>query len=120
MKRIIAYYLLLFYIVAACKPFLPLVGDVLAHTFWQDHHAATVHRDQGDRHLHDQLQESASDQNNGDSPAASRYSESVSAHFAPHPQLAFIHSSPALVYRQYYKTDLPNPVIEKSVPPPRA
>ncbi len=96
-----------------------MVGDSLAHTFWQDHHAATVHKDHGDHHLHDQLQDAAADETNGNSPAVSRFSESVSAHFAPSPLLAFTNQPTVAVYRSYYSTKLPSPVIEKSVPPPR-
>ncbi|MEJ7911666.1 MAG: hypothetical protein WKF70_00830 [Chitinophagaceae bacterium] len=120
MKSVVAYYLLLFYLVAACKPFLPVVSDLLAHTFWHTHHASTVHKDDGDHHLHDQLVESAKEEDKGNTSTASRFSESVSAHFAPNSLLPFISPPTVTVHLHYHGTNLPSPVIEKSVPPPKA
>ena len=80
MKTIVAHYLLLIYITAVCKPVLPLVNDLLAHTFWKTEHIITVHHENGKDHVHHELKK-ISDQNNEDANSpAPKSSESVSVH----------------------------------------
>lgn len=47
------------YVFGMIKPVMPLVKDVLAHTFFKAGHMATVHYENGRYHLHMELNEEA-------------------------------------------------------------
>ncbi|MBI3719536.1 MAG: hypothetical protein HY252_13210 [Sphingobacteriales bacterium] len=79
MKQAAVYYLFLIYIMAMCKPILPLVNDMLAHTFYEAEHIATVHQQYGKNHLHNDLKE-ASKENSNNNTAIVKASEPVSVH----------------------------------------
>lgn len=80
MKTTAAYYLLLLYIFAICKPVLPLVQDELAHIFWNAEHIATVHHHHGDHHAEDEIAKAAQDEDNNKVPQTSKTTEPVSIH----------------------------------------
>lgn len=60
MKNPVAYYLLLIYLVAICQPIIPWVQDVVAHTFFESEHIATVHHQNGKHHVDYELRKLAS------------------------------------------------------------
>jgi hypothetical protein len=55
MKRIFIFSVLSIYVFSQLKPFVVIVEDVLAHTFWKMQHMATVHYENGHYHLHSEL-----------------------------------------------------------------
>ncbi len=59
--------MLCIYTFGLIKPTMPLIKDVLAHTFFEKSHKATVHYENGRYHLHielnDEAQQSESKQN---------------------------------------------------------
>ena len=59
--------MLCIYTIGLIKPTMPLIKDVLAHTFFEKSHKATVHYENGRYHLHielnDEAQQSESKQN---------------------------------------------------------
>lgn len=63
MRNSVAYYLLLIYIVTICQPIIPWVQDVLAHTFNESAHIATVHHQHGIAHFHYELEKLATKAN---------------------------------------------------------
>ena len=79
MKSTSAYYLLLFYTFALCKPVLPLIQDKLAHAFQEVHHLSTIHQHQGANHVDSAVAEAAQEQGNG-SDSATKSAEPVSIH----------------------------------------
>lgn len=50
------------------KPVLPLVKDILAHTFFKTSHMATVHYENGRYHLHVELSDEAQKNESKQSP----------------------------------------------------
>jgi hypothetical protein len=54
-KIIIVYLLLCVYSFALIKPLMPVIKDVLAHTFYNLEHMATVHYENGKYHIHTEL-----------------------------------------------------------------
>jgi hypothetical protein len=46
------------------KPVMPIVNDVLAHTFYKMQHLASVHLENGKYHVHSELAAEADKQNN--------------------------------------------------------
>jgi len=75
-----AYYILLLYTVALCKPILPLIQDELAHIFWNAEHVATVHYHHGHHHVEESIAEAVHEEENDKYPGNSRTSEPVSIH----------------------------------------
>lgn len=81
MKYTSAYYLLLLYTLALCKPVLPLIQDQLAHTFREAQHISTIHQHYGAHHAESAIAEAAQEQSNSSS-ASIKTSEPVSIHIA--------------------------------------
>ena len=80
MKTVAAYFFLLLYTLAMCKPVLPLVQDNLAHIFWKAKHLATVHHHHGDHHAEEEVAEAEHAEHADKQPATSKTSEPVSVH----------------------------------------
>ncbi len=119
MKTTAAYYLLLLYLFAICKPVLPLVQDDLAHIFWKTEHIATVHHHHGDHHAEEEVATAAHDEENNKVPLTSKTSEPVSIHIIVQnsyiiPQL-FI-EKPNFGAKIYKVSSLS---LDKHFPPPR-
>ena len=68
MKRV-TWLVLVAYTVLMFKPVMPVVMDVLAHTFWEQQHMLTVHEVNGKFHVHNELVK-ASHQSEKDKQAA--------------------------------------------------
>jgi hypothetical protein len=79
-KTTAAYFFLLFYTLAICKPILPVVKDNLAHIFWKSKHIATVHLYHGEHHAGEELAEAALEESGEKKPVTSKISEPVSVH----------------------------------------
>ena len=120
MKTTVAYYLLLIYITAVCKPVLPLVNDLLAHTFWKTEHIITVHRENGKDHLHHELKK-VSDQNNEDANSpAPKSAESVSVHILLQNNYDFSYSATSEHKHLTSSYSLLSTFLELNTPPPKA
>ncbi len=120
MKTTAAYYLLLIYFTAMCKPVIPLVNDFLAHTFWKTEHVITVHHENGKNHLHYELKK-ASDQDSKDGNSTSpKSSESVSVHILQQNNFDSYYS---IVFEQKHLSgfyNLRSTFLELNTPPPKA
>ena len=80
MKTTAAYYFLVLYTLAVCKPILPFVQDELAHIFWKAKHLATVHHHHGDHHAEKEVAKAAHHEHPDKHPATTKTSEPVSVH----------------------------------------
>lgn len=58
-KKALALLMLGVYLFGLIKPAVPLVKDLLAHTFFKTQHMATVHFENGRYHLHLEMKEDA-------------------------------------------------------------
>lgn len=120
MKKIAAYYLLLLYILATLKPVLPIVNDMLAHTFNETEHLATVHQHFGILHLHHDLKEAAKDDNDQNNAALLKASEPVSVHLFYEDEIIKL---PFFICKNsffYLSPNLPHPMEDVTAPPPKA
>jgi hypothetical protein len=79
-KTTVAYYLLILYTIALCKPVLPLVKDKLAHIFWEAEHIATVHHHHGDHHAEEEIAIATHEEDSDTAPPVTKISKSVSIH----------------------------------------
>jgi hypothetical protein len=118
-KTIAAYFFLLFYTLAMCKPVLPLVQDHLAHIFWKAKHFATVHHHHGDHHAEVEIAEAEHDENAGKQPATTKISEPVSVHLV----VEHLYSiSQLTVHKQQFAMHIYNVStvsLDKYYPPPK-
>lgn len=118
MKSASAYYLLLFYITAMCKPVLPVAKDMLAHIFWEAQHISTVHHQNGKDHLHHELIDT-SNKNKTEPASPLKISEPVSVHILL--QNTFDFTLLVIVEKEYSDRSyvLLNPIVEMNIPPPK-
>ena len=79
MKFTRAYYLLLLYTLALCKPVLPVIQDILAHTFREAQHISAIHLHQGAHHTESAIAQAAQEQSDS-SKASVKNSKPVSIH----------------------------------------
>jgi hypothetical protein len=118
LKNIAAYYLLLLYILAMCKPILPLVQDEFAHIFWKAEHLATVHHDHGDHHTEEEIAD-AEHEEDRKQPATTKTSEPVSVHIV----LENVYSiSQLAIHKQKFAVNTCNVStvsLDKHYPPPK-
>lgn len=117
MKSVAAYYLILLYAVAVCKPFLPLVKDTLAHTFWSAAHFEQVHHTHGANHVHHELKQTATQESE---TTRSLVSEPVAIHIPVQTGYYFScapFSSPVPPYNSCPVRSL---FLETHTPPPKA
>lgn len=119
MKSNTAYYLIILYTLAMCKPILPLIQDELAHLFWQAEHMATVHHHHGDHHAEEEIAEAAHEEENDKSPTTTKTSEPVSVHIV----LQMLYAIPQIkAEKQKFKTTVSyfsTVFLDKHYPPPK-
>ena len=118
MKSTVAYYLIILYSIAVCKPVLPIVTDFLGHTFWSQKHITTVHNENGKDHLHYELLDAKDDGENSSSPNI-KSTDPVSVHISFEEGILSTHNIPVSHRKSIQKVYLPFPVIEMLLPPPR-
>ena len=120
MKNIDAYFFLLLYSLALCKPVLPLVQDELAHIFWKVEHFATVHHHHGDHHAEEEVAEAEHEENAHKQPATTKTSDTVSVHIVI--ETIYGISQPTL-HNQQFAVDSCNVStvsLDKYYPPPKS
>ena len=122
MRSPVAYYLLLLYLAVICKPIVPLIQDIVAHTFFKYEHLRTVHQHGGKNHVDVELSNTAKEDAAGNGSDKLKSPDEVSVHFpvkyeAP---LAVIH--PQVLIHTYYDplSNLPLACMAIQVPPPRS
>lgn len=113
-----AYYLIILYLLALCKPVLPTVQDELAHFFWKDEHITKVHHHFGDQHAEHEASSASHEESNKKS-ANSKTIEFVSIHLISqsvksNPQSCIASAKADL--RMYDPSSLS---LDKPYPPPR-
>ncbi len=118
MKNAVAYFLCLFYAVAMLKPVLPVLKDFLAHTFTPELHIATVHNENGSKHVHYEIAATAT-KDADESKNIYKFSDPVSEHVNA---MAIVLPAPFTIEDAYlfsYKQDACTSEKNIVVPPPR-
>lgn len=118
-KRVVAYYLLIIYVLATCKPVLPVVADVLAHTFWETSHIEGVHHDHGSHHLEIEISKAEKHEHGSANNVILKYSETVSLHLAAIMIDHFVFSTRDAQYLPIVSYNLYTTVLEGNYPPPK-
>lgn len=115
-----AYYLLLLYITVMCKPIIPLVQDIWAHTFYEQEHIATVHHQNGQNHVHYEVKKANEDKNGDKSSKAKSSDSDTSFHFNLVSKLVFNTNKPTLVQTDFDQLNiLPVVFTDINLPPPK-
>jgi hypothetical protein len=118
MKSASAYYLILLYAVAVCKPFLPLVNDWLAHSFWNSAHLEMAHHTHGSDHVHYELKEAAKQE--GKETTGSAISEPVAVHTVVQNSYNFSRDASAVDKIFNHLWPVSHIFLETHTPPPKA
>ncbi|NTS40750.1 hypothetical protein HRG84_07505 [Flavisolibacter sp. BT320] len=118
MKIIVAYYFLLLYTLALCKPILPAVKDEFAHIFWKAKHLATVHHHHGDHHAEEEIAEAEHNEID-EHPRTTKTFEPISVHLVVE-TLCGISQQP--IHQQQFAVNsstISTVSIDKYYPPPK-
>ncbi len=122
-KKAFIYITLFFYVLVQLKPFVVIVEDIVAHTFNKVQHMATVHYENGQYHLHAELNTIAKDdekKSHQNAPSSVKADETISAHIKEEFNFNVLDNQSALLIVFSQKKDIISPFIKKSSPPPRA
>ncbi|MEO7801990.1 MAG: hypothetical protein ABIR81_08325 [Ginsengibacter sp.] len=116
-KEIAAYCLLIIYLLAAYKPLLPVITDLLAHTFYEANHVESVHHKHGSNHLQSEIirAERQDDKNN----ILLKFSEPVGLHLAAHISYTFPQSVSKPQYLPSITYNLYTTSLDRNYPPPK-
>ncbi|RYE14681.1 MAG: hypothetical protein EOP45_19320 [Sphingobacteriaceae bacterium] len=66
---------------ALCKPVMPLVQDVVAHTFFEHQHLASVHQQGGLNHVSKEIGKLTEDETDSNTTTGIKTFDSVPLHF---------------------------------------
>lgn len=119
MKPTVAYYLLLLYTIAACKPVLPLIKDAVAHAFWNVDHLASVHQHDGNHHVHSEINKASTQDGEEQNTPTSKASEPVSLHVPANHHYDLGHLSRGRKKYFFSPNAFRNPYLEKDFLPPK-
>jgi hypothetical protein len=122
MKKLLLHIILISYAALLFKPVMPFVNDFIDHVFFYAKHLATVHEENGRRHVHLETAKNASEENNkeGNTPASSKKDNTVVEHY-----FFVVNAEPVvgkslnlhLILRN--NDAICNSNIQKNYPPPR-
>ncbi len=120
MKNVSAYYLLLLYSLATCKPILPFINDFFAHTFLKTNHIKSVHHDHGDDHVHYEYLDIENENGKEQKNLPTRLFESVSVHIIIDQDQNLFDKANMDSPPSSYFYGLPHPIMDLAIPPPKA
>ena len=102
MKRFITYLLLYAYAIMLMKPVVPIIGDLVAHTFYELEHLQVVHQHNGVYHVDEEIQDE-----NKDSDSSGKTIVTNTADASPHELITFSFSlSNCMVKLKHQSTHL--------------
>ncbi len=120
-QKAIIYGFFFVYAFAVLKPVLPVINDLLAHAFFNSHHLATVHYENGAYHLHMELKVESDQQkekSKENAPASS--SETLANHLNVKTNALNIYRSIISINFQPLTPSTHDGWVYKTNPPPRA
>jgi hypothetical protein len=120
MKKLTTVILLVCYAMALIRPITPVIGDVIAHTFWRAQHMATVHFENGQYHVHYALQaQGKEDYGNKKSPSV-KANETLDTHIVVNNEFALAINHTKLIFLPYNLGHYCSAFPERDAPPPKA
>ncbi|MGQ0830000.1 MAG: hypothetical protein ACT4ON_16555 [Bacteroidota bacterium] len=118
-KKAVVRALLCVYCFALLKPVMPLIDDVVAHTFYKMQHIATVHYENGKYHVHAELAEHSDHQDKKGTTASAIY-ETLASHITNEITESTVN---APLLSKIFPPQTPHPgdiFIKNPTPPPKA
>ncbi len=120
MRFTTAYYLMLLYITVMFKPLIPIISDILSHTFSETIHIETIHAVYGSNHLEKELASTSSDNANSKSQKNINTEDQVTVHISANECLYNFPISKADKSSSFLKLfNLKAGFILKQSPPPK-
>jgi len=120
MKKITTLILLFCYSMALIRPITPVIGDVIAHTFWRAQHMATVHFENGKYHVHYALQAAAKEDYGNKKSSSVKVDETLDIHIVVNNGLTLATDQTKLTFTPYNLGYYSSAFPEQDSPPPRA
>ncbi len=115
-----AYCLIIVYLFATCKPFLPALADVLAHSFWEANHIENVHHTHGANHVHTEIARAENQEEGGQNSTTLKFSEPLALHLAAIITYNFRRNAVGEPYLTASSSRLYNTQLESDYPPPKS
>lgn len=98
-----------------------MVQDIVAHTFWKEHHMATEHHHHGHHHVHKEIAAEAGHEHHSSNsvPSNQKQSEEIFTHLLS--SFAFTFNNRSILTKQIsiLKQRIPAVSIEIKSPPPK-
>ncbi|MES2590962.1 MAG: hypothetical protein V4608_03670 [Bacteroidota bacterium] len=120
-NKVIIYIFICIYSFVLLKPVMPVVNDVLAHTFFKMQHLATVHYENGKHHLHVELLSGLDSQEK--EPARnvpSSIYETFANHICVKTENLPTDFCSSVLHIPHKKQHIPDVIVKNSTPPPKA
>ncbi|HSZ84725.1 MAG TPA: hypothetical protein VK787_01770 [Puia sp.] len=89
MKKALIYIVLFSYTLIIIRPTVPIIADIIAHTFWYSQHIATVHFENGKYHVHYQSMNEAQKSFPGKNPQNSKTETFIADHLIKNQKFDF-------------------------------
>ena len=120
MKFTTAYYLMLLYSSVMLSPVIPLIKDVVSHSFAEAYHMSVIHARFGAHHAEDEMANSGAENDAGKNQTTTKSEQQVPVHLVPLAYTINITSTLIKVTNPNFKTyNLPSVFISRFIPPPR-
>lgn len=117
-KSFIIYMMTLAYAFGLIKPVLPLVNDLVQHTFNKMEHMATVHYENGKYHVHTELQQEAQKSEPQKTPAFSN-DDTLSTHLQAESLSLAVYQQQISEIAPSYNDDCKDVILPTPILPPR-
>src|ERR1022692_2264038 len=120
MRAPIAYYMMIVYFTVMFKPLLPIVRDVVSHTFAEAIHIATVHAIYGSNHLQKELAQTCDSNSNNKHQGPNNGQDEVQVHVSATEFICHLFPSAIGIHFQTSGlSPLENGFLAQDAPPPK-
>ncbi|HXB10947.1 MAG TPA: hypothetical protein VNZ45_03095 [Bacteroidia bacterium] len=120
MKKITAIILFVCYAMALIRPITPVIGDVIAHTFWRAQHMATVHFENGQYHVHYALATAAKEDYGNKKSSSVKVDETLDTHIIVNNGITLATDQTKLTFLPYTLGHCSSAFPVRDAPPPKA
>ncbi len=118
MKKLLTYLVLYAYVVSLVKPVVPIISDLIAHTFYQLEHISVVHQHNGVYHVDKELEEASKDFPETNATNF-KFDKDITAHVGSNLVYESQNFNGFLVHRPTYVDELSDEFTFDCFPPPK-
>lgn len=119
MKLTATYILLFFYTSAVFKPVVPYILDFIAHSFYHEHHMATVHHSYGKDHVHIEAEKAATEDGNHGEKPKHKDIEPFSVHIVFNTNFTLHNTFSIEENYSFNYLNIAHPFLKINIPPPK-